>query len=422
MLTTTILSPGVYWTILHWLQTCLRAREGCSRRLIESKLCHDTSWLPCSCKFLGSGGGPARHPKKWFGALVRTGAQSWDRRQPYCDTSTPQPRPFITTPFRRHGLSYPGANTTVKLVSQRFVWFVLPGVGKDCHAWTRTCTPLSTTQGKAARKCPSGVSTSCQHVSLVHIDLVGPLPVSSGYQYCLTAIDRYTRWPEALPLSDITTKAVAKAFVCVWVAHFGRPQQITTDQGRQFEACFFKTLATITRSSLTGTTAWHSTSNGMIKRLRCQLKAALMCQLMNIGPKLYRWSCWGFAVHGRRTWKPHQTSVRFSPVVTMGILHPFPHWMHWHHWLCVPAEGPHWKASAHTSIPACRAIHFHFQGPGHSLAYIFMAWCLLGSPPCPVCRTILGPLQGQWNLFHWGSGCCEESLHWLPEAGVCPPC
>jgi hypothetical protein len=27
---------------------------------------------------------------------------------------------------------------------------------------------------------------------------------------------------------------------------------------------------------------------------------------MNIGPKLYHWSCWGFAEHGRRTWKPHQ--------------------------------------------------------------------------------------------------------------------
>ena len=27
---------------------------------------------------------------------------------------------------------------------------------------------------------------------------------------------------------------------------------------------------------------------------------------MNIGPKFYHWSCWGFSVHGRRTWKPHQ--------------------------------------------------------------------------------------------------------------------
>jgi hypothetical protein len=71
----------------------------------------------------------------------------------------------------------------------------------------------------------------------------------------LTAIDRYTRWPEAVPLSDITAEAVAKAFVSVWVARFGCPQQITTDQGSQFEAGLFKTLVTIIGYSLTSTTA-----------------------------------------------------------------------------------------------------------------------------------------------------------------------
>jgi len=111
----------------------------------------------------------------------------------------------------------------------------------------------------------------------MHINLVGPLPVSSGFRYYLTAINRYTRWPEALPLSDITAEAVAKAFVSVEIARFGCPQQIITDHGRQFEARLFKTLATITRSSLTQTTAWHPASNGMIKRLHRQLKVALMC-------------------------------------------------------------------------------------------------------------------------------------------------
>jgi cleavage and polyadenylation specificity factor subunit 1 len=96
--------------------------------------------------------------------------------------------------------------------------------------------------------------------SHVHIDLVGPLPVSSVFWYCLTAMDRYTRWSETLPLSDITVEAVAKAFVSTWIARFGCPQQITTDQGRQFEPRLFKTLASITGSSLTQTTAWHPAS------------------------------------------------------------------------------------------------------------------------------------------------------------------
>ena len=115
----------------------------------------------------------------------------------YCETSTPQPRPFITTPFRRqvfdnlHGLSYPGANATIKSVSQRFVW---PGVGKDCRAWTRACTPCQLSKVTRHVKASLGsFALPSARFSHVHIDLIGPSSVSSGFRYCLTAIDRYTR-------------------------------------------------------------------------------------------------------------------------------------------------------------------------------------------------------------------------------------
>ena len=196
------------------------------------------------------------------------------------NTYSQQPRPFITTTFRRqvfdtlHDLSLPGANATVKLESQPFVW---PGVGKDCRAWTRACTSCQLSKVTSHVKAPlEGFNFPSARFSHVHIDLVGPLPVSYTLGYCLTAIDRYTRWPYAFPLSDITAEAVAKEFVSVWIARFGCPQQITTDQGRQFDARLFKTLANRTGSSLTRTTSWHPASDGLIERLHRQLKAALM--------------------------------------------------------------------------------------------------------------------------------------------------
>jgi cleavage and polyadenylation specificity factor subunit 1 len=127
-------------------------------------------------------------------------------------------------------------------------------------------------------KAPLGsFSLPSARFSHVHIDLVGPLPVSYRFRYCLIAIDRYTRWPEALPLSDITAETVAKTFVSVWGFRFGCPHKITTDQGRQLEARLFKNLAAITGCCLTRTPAWYSASNLLVERLHCQLKAALMC-------------------------------------------------------------------------------------------------------------------------------------------------
>ncbi|KAM0726708.1 Gag-Pol polyprotein [Formica fusca] len=111
----------------------------------------------------------------------------------------------------------------------------------------------------------------------IHIDIVGPMPTSKGYRYCLTLIDRFSRWPEAIPVPDITADTIASNIFANWMARFGVPKYITTDQGRQFEADLFKRLTQLTGTTHYRTTAYHPAANGMVERFHRQLKTAIKC-------------------------------------------------------------------------------------------------------------------------------------------------
>jgi hypothetical protein len=61
------------------------------------------------------------------------------------------------------------------------------------------------------------------------VDILGPFPRAiSGYRYLFVAIDKFTKWPEATPVVNIT-QGVAVAFLKSIVCRFGVPSRIIMD-------------------------------------------------------------------------------------------------------------------------------------------------------------------------------------------------
>ena len=139
---------------------------------------------------------------------------------------------------------------------------------KDIGEWVRSCVPCQRAKVYRHTKAPvSSFSPPVHRFDHVYIDLVVSLPSSHGYTYLLTCVDRFTRWPEAIPLPDVHAATVAAAFVNIWVSRFGVPGTITTDRGGQFEAALFQALVTLL--------SYHPQANGLVECFHRRLKAAL---------------------------------------------------------------------------------------------------------------------------------------------------
>ena len=95
-----------------------------------------------------------------------------------------------------------------------------------------------------------------------------------GYRFLFVAIDKFTKWPEATPVVNITQGA-AVAFLRSIVYRFGVPSRIITDNGTQFTSRLLQEYCEGIVTQLCFASVAHPKRNGQAERANAEILRGL---------------------------------------------------------------------------------------------------------------------------------------------------
>ena len=158
-----------------------------------------------------------------------------------------------------------GVSKTLDKARTRFYW---PRQRRDIEDWCSKCEMCSSRKSPAPKpRAPLQLQAAERPMECVTMDILGPLPESArGNKYILVIGDYFTKWKEAHAMPNMEAITVARILVNEFICRFGIPEQLHTDQGKNFESTLIKEICKILGITKTRTTPYHPQSDGMIER------------------------------------------------------------------------------------------------------------------------------------------------------------
>ena len=167
-----------------------------------------------------------------------------------------------------------GTEKTHSRVKERFYW---PGYWGDVCLFCEACTSCTTRKTPAPkRRAPLQSVRAGYPMEIVAMDLTGPFPESpEGNRYILVVGDYFTKWMEVYALRDQEATTVAKKLVDEFFCRFSVPDQLHSDQGKQFESHLISSICELLQVKKSRTTPYHPQSDGLVERFNRTLTTML---------------------------------------------------------------------------------------------------------------------------------------------------
>lgn len=166
-----------------------------------------------------------------------------------------------------------GVNKTYQKIRRSYYW---PGMYNEIKQYVESCHKCQI-QGLSRSNNPVFPILPTGPWQRVGIDFVGPLPITvKGNRYIITAIDYFTRWPEARAVPRATAQEAAKFIYEEIICRHGIVDIIHSDQGTHFNNQLIQELVAKFDMKHHQITAYHPQSNGLVEKLNGTLKKTLV--------------------------------------------------------------------------------------------------------------------------------------------------
>ena len=177
-----------------------------------------------------------------------------------------------------HGTAHkhPGISKMLQEIRQRYYY---PSMAKHVKKWVEGCE-----QCVRDKRVPNATITpellnlpewDLGPEDAMQIDLLPNLPPSGGYENVLTAIDVFSRYLFAYPLTDSSAINVAKAIIDIMTKHSYLPTTLITDKGTAFTSTIIAEVTQILGITLKCATTKHPQTIGKLERTHASLKTNL---------------------------------------------------------------------------------------------------------------------------------------------------
>ena len=175
------------------------------------------------------------------------------------------PSKYIPTILRslHDDMGHPGKDKLTSLIRDRFYW---ANMNDDIETWIKQCQRCLLRKTPDNNRAPLVNIQTFQPLELVCIDFLLLDPSKGGYENVLVITDHFTRYAQAIPTRNQTAKTTAEAIFNNFILHYGIPQKIHSDQGKNFESNVIKELCNILGISKTRTTPYHPMGNGVCEK------------------------------------------------------------------------------------------------------------------------------------------------------------